>query len=441
MAKTLDFLPEVCYNMFEDRTNMESMLMPDQPVSIREINQQRILNLIRLQPGIWRAQIVKETDLGKATVSTIVSKFIAAGVVREVGTGEQRAPAGRRPVKLELNGQARLAIGVELTGSECIATITDLYARPLRVVRYPMAEPSVETSVELVVNAVNQLSDGYDRSRLIGLGVGVPGPVDVSRKRVIQAVNIGWLDVPLGPMLRERIGKPVMVVKRQNAGAVGEHRHGIGRGKANLLFISVGIGIGCGVIFQGGLYEGTNGSPGEIGHITVVPDGYRCNCGNFGCLETLASCSAIAVRAREWAKEKPETLLTDWTHGVLQSITGAMVIKAASQGDPLAIAVIQEAASYLGIAVANVINLFNPAIVIVGGELMELGDTYLDSVREVVQRRTLPVPLAAVEIVPSSLGDQAAAIGAATLVIDQFFALPNPFASELDEQSSSQSTE
>ncbi len=155
--------------------------MRNQPVSIREINRQRILNLIRHNPGISRASMVKQTDLGKATVSTSVSDFIKAGVVCEVGTGAQRASAGRRPVRLELNRQVRLAIGVELTGSECIAAITDLHADPLRVVRYPMADTSVEASIDVIVNAVDQLLDGHDRSRLIGVGVGLPGPVDVSQ--------------------------------------------------------------------------------------------------------------------------------------------------------------------------------------------------------------------------------------------------------------------
>jgi glucokinase-like ROK family protein len=401
--------------------------MLDQPTSIKEINELRILNLLRVYPGISRSQIVSRTGLSKATVSTIVSEFIQEGVVCEAGAGVQIASAGRRPVKLRLNGQIRLAIGVELTGSECIATLTDLYSDPLRVVRYPMADVSVDASIDLIVQSVNQLLDGYDASRLLGVGVGVPGPVDATRQRVIQAENIGWFDVPLGPMLAERIGKPVTVVKRQNAGALGEHWHGIGKSHANLLYISVGVGIGCGIIVHGELYEGANGSAGEIGHITVVPDGHRCRCGNLGCLETLASCPAIAVRAREKTKEGRETLLADWARGVLQSITSDMVIEAARKGDPLAIEVIQEAASYLGIAIANVINLFNTSMVIIGGELLELGDLFLEPISEVVQRRAFSIPLSTVEVVPSSLGHNAAAIGAATLIIDHSFTLAHPF--------------
>lgn len=400
--------------------------MIDQPTSIKEINYLRVLNLLRLHPGISRAEIVNQTGLSKATVSTIVSELMNEELVCEDGAGVQLASAGRRPVRLKLNGQVRLAIGVELTGTECIAALTDLYSEPLRVVRYPMAESSVETSMDFIARAVNQLLEGHDASRLLGVQVGVPGPVDAARQRVLQAENIGWFDVPLGPMLTERIGKPVTVVKRQNAGAVGEYWHGIGKGRENLLYVSVSVGIGCGIIVQGELYEGSNGSAGEIGHTTVVPDGYRCKCGNRGCLETLASSPAIAVRAREKAREDRETLLVEWTKGALQSITTRMVIEAAGKGDSLAIEVIQEAAHYLGIAIANVINMFNPSLVIIGGDMLELGDMFLDPVREVVQRRSFSIPLAAVEVVPSSLGYRAVAIGAAALVIDQFFTLASP---------------
>lgn len=400
--------------------------MMEQPASIKEINQLRILNLLRLQPGISRAEIVNQTGLSKATVSTIVADLINDELVYEDGFGVQMASAGRRPVKLKLNGQIRLAIGIELTGSECVAALTDLYSDPLRVARYPMAESSVDTSINFIVQAVTELLEGYDPSRLLGVEVGVPGPVDDIRQRVVQAENIGWFDVPLGPLLTERLGKPVTVVKRQNAGAVGEYWHGIGKGRANLLYISVSVGIGCGIIVGGELYEGTNGSAGEIGHITIVPDGHRCRCGNFGCLETLTSSSAIAVRAREKAKEHPESLLVEWSKGVLQSITSRTVIEAAGRGDPLAVEVIREAGNYLGIAIANVINLFNPSLVIIGGEMLELGDLFLDPVRESVQRRSFSIPLSAVEVVPSSLGHYAAAVGAAALVIDRFFTLANP---------------
>ena len=242
------------YNKFSVRTNRtfhHPLKMLDQLTFSKDTNQFRVLNLLRLHPGISRSEIVKRTGLSKATISTIVSELISEELVREVGTGIQMASAGRRPVKLRLNGQVRLAIGAELTGSECIAVLTDLYSEPLRVVRYPMAESSVEASIELIVQAVSQLLEEYDPDRLLGVEVGVPAIVDATRQRVVQAENIGWFDVPLGLTLTERIGKPVTVVNRNNAGAMGEYRYGIGKGHDNLLYISMGVGIGCGIIVRG----------------------------------------------------------------------------------------------------------------------------------------------------------------------------------------------
>jgi N-acetylglucosamine repressor len=397
--------------------------MYEHAASIKEINQRLILNLLRLSPGISRAEISRRTGLGKATVSAIVSELITGGIAAEIGAGVQTGPAGRRPVRLRLNGNFRSAIGVELTGSECVASLTDLYADPMRLLRYPMPESSVETSIEIICQAVRELMDGYDWARLLGIGVGVPGPVNADRQRVIQAENIGWVDVPLGTMLYRQFKKPVMVVKRQNAGALGEYWYGIGKGEPSLLYVSIGIGIGSGMIIGGDLYEGVNGSAGEIGHINITPDGPRCECGNLGCLETFASTTAIATRAKELMRRGRPSILFEWTKGGLESITGRMVLNAAGKGDPLALEVVQEAARYVGIAIATAVNLFNPSMVVIGGEVLELGELFLEPIRDVVRYRSFSISLAGVKIVSSSLGHRAAAIGAATLAINRFFSL------------------
>jgi glucokinase-like ROK family protein len=385
------------------------------------MNSLRVLNILRLHPGTSRTEIAKQTHLGKATVTVLVQGLIKDGLICEDGTGAQLASAGRRPVHLRLNAKSHFSIGLELTGRECISALTDLYANPLRVMRKPVRDLTPAAVVECMAESVEELLDGYDKRRLLGIGVGVPGPVDAARQLVVKAENIGWTDVPLGALLEQRLGTPVTVVKRQNAGALGEYWYGIGRSKANLIYISVAVGIGCGIIVRGELFEGANGSAGEIGHITVVPDGIRCKCGNSGCLETVSSLPAIGIRAIEEMKRGRASLLGDLVRGALDSITGEMVLDAAAKRDPLAIEIVQEAARYLGIAVANVIDLLNPAVVILGGVVIEVGELFLDPIREEIQRRAFSIPLAAVQVVPSSLGFRAAAIGAATLVTDRFF--------------------
>lgn len=394
----------------------------DQPPSIKEINQLRILNLLRFNPGISRVELAGQTGLGKATVSNVVSELINEGVVYEDGTGPQAGPAGRRPIRLRLNGEFQLAIGAELTGSECIAALTDLYAAPLRFVRYPVPDTSVETCLDLLAQAVRELIAGEDITRLLGVGVGLPGPVDEAHRSVIQAENIGWVNIPLAALLEERIARPVTVIKRTNAGALGEYWYGAGKFHQDLAYISVGLGIGSGLILGGVLYEGANGSAGEIGHLAVVPQGSRCKCGKQGCLETVASSPAIAQRAwQKLGQANDSGLLLAWTEGRLESITGRLVIEAARQGDPLAVEVVQEAGRYLGVAIAHIVNLFNPSLVVIGGDVLELGDLFINSVKETMASQAFSIPLGCVQIVPSELGYQAAAIGAATVVIDRFF--------------------
>jgi glucokinase-like ROK family protein len=401
-----------------------SMRVP--AVSSRDGNVFRILHLLRVHPGISRIDMVRRTGLGKATVSEIVADLIRDGLVSEereaaARAEPERSKAGRRPVGLRLRGMARLAVGIELTGSELVLALTDLNANPLRLECHPILSTTVEDIVDLIAARVAQLVDGYDESCVLGAGVGVPGVVDIGRRSVLRSVPMGWLNVPLGALLEKRLGKPVVIIKRQQAGALGEYWHGIGRGQESLVFVSAGLGIGSGIILRGEVYPGADGSAGEIGHMTVVPDGHRCKCGNTGCLETVASLPAIEIRARELVKRGRGSILLDLTRGIAEAITAQMVFEAAEQGDSLAGEVVEEAAEYLGITIANLLNLFNPTMVLLGGEMFERGELFLRHVLDTVQKRTLSGALAGVEIAPASLGSRAAAIGATTLVIDRFF--------------------
>ena len=408
-------------------------MQTQQPTSIKEINQFRILGLLRSYPGISRAEIVDRTGLGKATISSLVARMIGDELVVEEGVGEQTATAERRPIKnkkrrnikLKMNSLARLAIGVELSGTDCVAALTDLYSNPLQIVRQSIPDNSVPASISAISKSLETLLLEHDPSKLLGVGIGVPGPVDVARRRVLQAENLGWFDVPFADLAEAQLGVPTSVVKRQHAGALGEYWYGVGRGCQRLIYISIGVGIGCGIILEGELYSGANGTAGEIGHISVVPDGHRCRCGNFGCLETVASTPAIVLRVKEKLRKGRSTSIITWPGSSIDSITIDKVIVGAQEGDPVAVEAMQEAARYLGGAIATVVNLYNPSLIILGGKVVELGDLFLKPIREEVLRRSFSLSLADLEIVPSSLGEQAVPIGAATLVIDRLFRATN----------------
>lgn len=262
----------------------------------------------------------------------------------------------------------------------------------------------------------------------------VPGPVDISRKRIMQAVYLGWFDITFGFMLEERIGRSLIVVKRLNADALGEYYYGNCKDKLYLIYISIGVDIGCSLVVKGVLYDSTNGSAGEIGHTIINPNEYRCNCGNYDYLETLASIPAIVLRAKKRAKSQRNTLLVKRTGNNLQSLTIGMIIEAARQGDAVSIGVIQKASSHLGLAISNLPNIVNPSWVVIGGELISLGELYLNPIRQVVHRCTAPTALASVEVVSGFLDDQTATIWVATLAIDHFFDLSEIYTESRERQ-------
>ena len=407
--------------------------MVDQTTSIKEINRIRILNLLRLYPGASRIELVKKTGLTKGAVSSLVADLLHEGLIQEVGAGVQLAATGRPPIQLQLKAGTHLAIGIELTGTRCVSVLADLYSKPLREIRCEVTDTSVDGLSDLVSHIVDELMAGYPVSKLLGVGVGVPAIVDKTGYKIIRSENTGLSGVPLGDILTQRVGNPVTLVKRQEAGALGEYRYGIGKGCQNLAFISIDVGIGCGVLLGGKLYEGADGYAGEIGHVIVADCGesVECRCGNYGCLETVASLPSMAAQARAKIESGQASSLDARDGGDLSAITGRSVINAAQQGDALSIQVVQDAAGHVGKVVSTMVSLLNLSLVVFSGEMAELGDLFFGPIQEAVCSRAYPASSQSVEIVSSALGNQAAAIGAATLVIDRFFtpAVPGLLAS------------
>jgi glucokinase len=204
-----------------------------------------------------------------------------------------------------------------------------------------------------------------------------------------------------------------------SAAALAEHRLGVGRGKANLVYITVSTGIGGGIIINGRLYMGIGGAAGEIGHMTINADGPRCYCGNYGCLEEMASGRAIAREAIRRIKGGEGSALIDIVAGKIDDITTIEVAQAAQGGDPLALGVVSQAADYLGASMINVVNIFNPEMIVIGGSVAKMGDLLLNPVRQRVKERAFGLSAQAVEIVPARLGDDVGVIGAALFAQEQ----------------------
>ncbi len=314
-------------------------------------------------------------------------------------------------------------LGVDLGGTKLIAAVIssegEIVAREYRSTR---AEEGPEGVVERIFDAINRVVSlaRVETSALGGVGIAAAGALDMERGVITASPNLpGWKNIPLRDIMEKRLGIRTFLLNDANAAALGEHRFGVGRGVDDLVYITVSTGIGGGLIIGGKIYSGICGSAGEIGHMTIDVNGPRCRCGNIGCLETLASGTALAMEARERIAHGAKTSMLELAGGEPGDITAKTVSEAARGGDPVALELVSRAGSYLGVGMVNLINIFNPEMIIVGGGMSRMGDMLLDPAREVVRERAFRLPADAVRIVISELGDDAGVLGAAAFVRDQ----------------------
>jgi glucokinase len=314
-------------------------------------------------------------------------------------------------------------VAIDLGGSKIAAAIISPKYKILAREYHPtLASQGVDSVINRIASAVEQITaaTGTALSQTCGISIAAAGAIDQKRGMVTLSPNLpGWRDVPLSGIIQERLRSQIWLINDANAAALGEHYLGAGRGAKNLIYLTVGTGIGGAIIIEGRLYTGVCGSAGEIGHMTIDTNGPRCECGNVGCLETLASGKAIAREAvrRIGSGERPS--LAELVNGKIADITAREVAIAARQGDPLAGSIINNAAAYLGVGMVNLVNIFNPEIIIVGGGVAGMGDLLLNPARQVVRERAFPVSSAAVRIVTTELGHDAGLLGATRLAFKQ----------------------
>ncbi len=305
------------------------------------------------------------------------------------------------------------AIGVDVGGTKIAAGVVSPEGEILNEVRYPSAGPQ-ERLLSTIARAVNEVKNGFEVG---GTCLAVPGTVSTAENKIIKAPNLHAIEgVPLKDELEERTGLSTTVENDVNAAAWGEFRFGAGSEATHLVFITLGTGVGGGVISHGVLLRGAQRAGGELGHITLLPTGPRCGCGNHGCLEALASGTAIARRAREVASEKPDSALGRLA--VERMVLGEDVAELAREGDEAARSVLEETGRWLGIGLAGFVNVFNPEVIAIGGGAARAGDLILDAARHEVHLRSMSPGRDLVEIKEASLGAQSGILGAAALARD-----------------------
>ena len=265
----------------------------------------------------------------------------------------------------------------------------------------------IETTIAAVI-----AETGATRADIAGVGIGAPGPLDRAKGLVIVTPNLGWTNFPLRDRVADQVGLVATLDNDANCATLGEWWLGAAKGARNVVGFTLGTGIGGGLILDGKLYHGASDVAGEIGHMTIDSAGRRCKCGNYGCLEAYASGPAIAERAREALSGGERSALAGMCGGDLSTLTAATVYQASKNGDAVASDVVRETARILGVGVANMLNVFNPDVVVLAGGVAQAGDSLFVPLRAEVSRRAFKPAVDACRIVPGALGGSAGMVGA-----------------------------
>jgi glucokinase len=299
------------------------------------------------------------------------------------------------------DGSTVLATGSAPTHSE--AGATDVLDRLVGLAQHTVA-------------ATRQQAPGAE---IVGVGVGAPGPLDTKRGIVLLTPNLGWVNMPLRQIIHDRLGLTAALDNDANCAVLGEWWVGAARGARHAIGITIGTGIGGGLILDGRLYHGASDVAGEIGHTTIDTEGRRCKCGNYGCLEAYASGPNIALRAVEEIEAGADSALRTLVDGDLRKITAQTVYQAAADGDELALEIVNDTAKFLGVGIGNLLNIFNPEVVVVCGGVTLAGPHLFEPLRREVARRAFKPAVAACRIVPGELAGTAGVYGAAKVFLDQ----------------------
>jgi predicted NBD/HSP70 family sugar kinase len=383
--------------------------MNDQPVSLREEGVLRLLQALRDHGPSSRSALARRTLLSRSTVSSLVTDLAARGLVAEEGDdapdGTPRG-IGRPAGVVSLSAGAGYAVGVDIGHQHLRVAVCNL--RGERVAESATTrdvDTTPRETLDLAAEHVRSALDDQDTDRdlLLGIGLGIAAPVHTDTGE-IEAAGImpGWVGINPGEQLAHRTGFPVTVTNDADAGALGERVYGAGRGVNDLIYLRLSAGVGAGIVAGGQPLRGSVGLAGEIGHVRVVADGAVCRCGNRGCLETVASPVTVArLLSQSWNRD----------------VTWSEALDLLNAGDPGATRAVTDAGIHVGRAVAGAVNLLNPRLVVVGGDLARAGDTLLEPIRAGIARNALPSAAQHVEVVAGELGEHAEVLGAATTVL------------------------
>ncbi|MBB6451321.1 putative NBD/HSP70 family sugar kinase [Geomicrobium halophilum] len=377
---------------------------------VRDMNRATVLNYIRKHGPISRAHIAKQLNMNKATVSSIVDQLISEDFVLEIGEGE--SSGGRKPVLLMFNKNVGSIIGVDLGVNYIYVIVSNLNAEIIWEERdfIDPQQMSAQEIIEKLIQLIHKATAEKPSTPLgvIGMGVGIPGLVN-NNGHILLAPNLNWENIHLKSILENEFSFPISIDNEANMGALGENNIGVGKDVENMIYVSAGIGIGVGLILNNMMYRGQHGYSGELGHMIIERNGLKCACGSRGCWELYASEQALYRHLSS----------TDYEHINKDQLT--QLLNAQEELPHSMITALNSVGDSLGVGITNIINTFNPEMIIIGNSLAKAGSWIQAPIENSIQERSMNYRFSNMKVTTSSLGEEACAIGAASSILFSYF--------------------
>lgn len=382
-----------------------------------------IIQTIRIHGSISRIMLTKLTGFSRATISSAISELIEADIIRE--SYKQPSTGGRPATLLELVPNSMCIVGANLENHEWSIGAFDLVGNVLASKRVPVNMHSTNETFSVLIQELKQFMQNLDKTIVPLLGIGVPGFVDKDHRIIKTAPEPGlnWYELPAADWIEKEIGWTTVLINRHRARGLAECRFGSGQQFNNLFYIGVGTGMRAGLYMDRQLMNSRSIlGAGELGHTTILPNGPVCSCGNNGCLQLFASTSYIEQETRKLLRAGETSGALSNYHD-LQLLRAEEICRVADQGDELATKVVSEAATYMGIGIANLVNLFNPEGVILGGTLPKMSDLYVKTAKRVMRQRSMSLLSATTEVKTASLHKMGGSLGAVNFALDNHLSL------------------
>jgi predicted NBD/HSP70 family sugar kinase len=418
--------------LFEKQTNFPQpavdMNRPKtaDPSLMRELNASIIMDCIRLKAPLSRADLAGYTGLTRSTVSLIVNDLINSGFVQE-STTRQDPKVGRPGLLIEFNPKGGFVVGVEIGVDFISVILTDFTSQILWRYQEQTSEQETQSVIleraeELVARAV---AIGMQLGmRPLGIGVGIPGLVDVRHGKVMYAPNLCWYDFSLRQRWTERFNLPIFVENEANCACLGEHFYGVAHDVKDFIFLKTGVGLGGGVLLDSKLFRGASGFAGEVGHMTLYSHGPLCRCGRVGCWETFVRPTKLVSDITERLQKGEPSLLPALVNGDLTKITLNELAEAAKSQDALTLHALEVLGNHFAVGIANLVNVFNPELVVLGGSLLPVIPWLIPIIRTSLETNVLQPLRGITRIETSSQGEDACLLGATALVIREILSEP-----------------